>query len=78
VSSGPSARAQRAVPDVLDSDAATAQQQLQGAAGFSVQQVQWPVSDEALDGTVVHQTPAGGQQAPTGATIVIYVGTANA
>jgi beta-lactam-binding protein with PASTA domain len=77
VSSGPSARAQRAVPDVLDSDAATALQQLQGA-GFSVQQVQWPVSDQALDGTVVHQTPAGGQQAPTGATIVIYVGTANA
>jgi hypothetical protein len=36
------------------------------------------MSDSTLDGTVTYETPAWGTQAPAGATIVIYVGTANA
>jgi len=36
--------------------------------------VQWPVSDSTKNGTVVYETPAGGQQAPKGVAIVIYVG----
>jgi beta-lactam-binding protein with PASTA domain len=65
------------VPDVTGEDVATAQSDLQ-AAGFTVIQAKWPVSDSTQDGTVVYETPAGGQQAPKGSAIVIYVGTANA
>jgi beta-lactam-binding protein with PASTA domain len=75
VSAGSSPRPLRTVPDQTGSDAATAQQELQ-AAGFSVIQVQWPVSDQSLGGVVVYETPAG--PAPEGSAIVLYVGTVNA
>ena len=57
-------------------DVTTAQQNLQ-AAGFTVIQAEWPVSDSTQDGTVVYETPSGGQHAPKGSAIVIYVGSAN-
>jgi serine/threonine-protein kinase len=76
VSAGPNPHPARDVPDVAGEDAATAQQDLQ-AAGFSVVEVQWPVSDHSLEGTVVYETPSGGQQAPQGSAIVIYVATVN-
>ena len=53
-------------------DAATAQQDLQ-AAGLTVIQVQWPVSDQSQNGMVVYETPTA--QAPDGSAIVIYVGS---
>ena len=77
VSAGANPQPATSVPDVTGEDAATAQQDLQ-AAGFTVIQAKWPVSDSTQDGQVVYETPAGGQQAPKGSAIVIYVGTANA
>ena len=71
VSAGPSPKPATSVPDVTGEDAATAQQDLQ-SAGFSVIQVQWPVSDQSQNGVVVYETPTG--QAPDGSAIVIYVG----
>jgi beta-lactam-binding protein with PASTA domain len=59
------------VPDVTGEDAATAADDLR-SAGFTVVQAQWPVSDASQDGTVVYETPLGGQ-APRGVAIVIYV-----
>lgn len=71
VSAGSQAPPNADVPDVTGEDAATAAGDLR-SAGFTVVQVQWPVSDASQDGTVVYETPSGGQ-APTGVAIVIYV-----
>ena len=76
VSAGPSPGTPTDVPDVTTEDAATAQQDLQNA-GFTVIQVNWPVSDSSQDGVVVAQTPVGGKQVPNGAAIVVYIGTAS-
>jgi beta-lactam-binding protein with PASTA domain len=76
VSAGAHPKPARQVPDVTGEDAPTAEHDLQ-AAGFTVLQMQWPVSDASQDGTVVYETPSGAQQAPGGAAIVIYVGNAN-
>jgi beta-lactam-binding protein with PASTA domain len=76
VSAGPRAAASVDVPDVNGEDAAQAQSDLE-AAGFTVQTVQWPVSDQSLEGTVVAETPAGGRKAPRGAAIVLYIGSAS-
>jgi beta-lactam-binding protein with PASTA domain len=75
VSAGPKPQPARNVPDVTGEDAATAEQDLR-AAGFLVISVQWPVSDQSLDGMVTYQTPATGQ-VPQGSEIVVYVGTLN-
>jgi eukaryotic-like serine/threonine-protein kinase len=75
VSAGPKPQPARNVPDVTGEDAATAEQDLR-AAGFSVISVQWPVSDQTLDGMVTYQTPATGG-VPQGSAIVVYVGTLN-
>jgi beta-lactam-binding protein with PASTA domain len=75
VSAGPTPGEPASLPDVTGEDAAKAQGDLQ-SAGFSVIEVQWPVSDESTDGTVVYQTPAGSAQAPRGVAIVLYVGVA--
>jgi beta-lactam-binding protein with PASTA domain len=75
VSAGPSAGTPTRVPDVSGEDAATAQQDLQNA-GFTVLRVSWPVGDASENGVVVAETPAGGGQVPTGATVVVYVGNA--
>jgi beta-lactam-binding protein with PASTA domain len=64
------------VPDVTGEDAATAQQDLENA-GFTVLAVNWPVSDASQDGLVVAEAPAAGRQVPNGASIVLYLGTAN-
>jgi beta-lactam-binding protein with PASTA domain len=72
VSAGPNPKPATSVPDVTAEDAATAQQDLQ-AAGFTVIQVQWPVSDQSQNGMVVYETPTG--QAPEGSAVVIYVGS---
>jgi serine/threonine-protein kinase len=76
VSAGSNPQPATNVPDVSGEDAATAQQDLQ-AAGFTVIQAKWPVSDSTQDGVVVYETPAGGRQVPKGSAIVIYVGTVN-
>jgi beta-lactam-binding protein with PASTA domain len=71
VSAGSQPSADADVPDVTGEDAATAASDLR-SAGFTVVQAQWPVSDASQDGTVVYETPAGGQQVPGGVAIVIY------
>jgi beta-lactam-binding protein with PASTA domain len=74
VSAGPHPKQATSVPDVTGEDSSTAQSDLQ-SAGFSVLEVQWPVSDSTKDGMVVYETPAGGGQAPQASAIVIYVGS---
>jgi beta-lactam-binding protein with PASTA domain len=76
VSAGANPQPSTSVPDVTAEDAATAQQDLE-TAGFTVIQVKWPVSDASQDGQVVFETPSGGQQAPKGSAVVVYVGAAN-
>jgi beta-lactam-binding protein with PASTA domain len=71
VAAGSQAHTTADVPDVTGEDSATAASDLR-SAGFTVIQAQWPVSDASQDGTVVYQTPAGGQ-APVGVAIVIYI-----
>jgi len=61
---------------VTGQDADQAQSQLQ-SAGFTVIEVQWPVSDQSTDGTVVYETPTGSAQAPRGVAIVVYIGSAS-
>jgi beta-lactam-binding protein with PASTA domain len=74
VSAGPKPGSASDRPDVIGEDAAQAQSDLE-SAGFSVLTVQWPVSDQSTNGTVVYQTPAGGGTAPRGVTIVLYIGS---
>lgn len=74
VSAGPQPKQATSVPDVTGEDSSTAQSDLQ-SAGFSVLEVQWPVSDSSKDGLVVYETPAGGGDAPQASTIVLYVGS---
>lgn len=74
VSAGAHPKQATSVPDVTGEDSSTAQSDLQ-SAGFSVLEVQWPVSDPTRDGMVVYETPAGGGQAPQATAIVIYVGS---
>jgi beta-lactam-binding protein with PASTA domain len=74
VSGGPKPAQSVAVPDVSGQDAAQAQSGLQ-SAGFTVIEVQWPVSDAASNGVVVNETPAGSTQAPRGVAIVLYIGS---
>jgi serine/threonine-protein kinase len=73
VSTGPSAPQQTAVPDVTGEDQATATSDLQNA-GFQVQVVEQDTTDPSQDGIVLDQDPAGGSQAPQGATVTIVVG----
>jgi len=76
VSAGPQPKPATDVPDVTGEDASSAQSDLK-SAGLSVLVVQWPIGDPTNDGNVVYETPAGGQQAPQGQTIVIYVGSSS-
>ena len=75
VSAGPKPGQATDVPDVTTEDSSQAQSDLE-AAGFTVIQVPWPVSDASTAGTVVYETPtAGSAQEPKGVAIVLYVGT---
>ena len=74
VSAGAQPKTATTVPDTTGEDSQTAQDDLT-SAGFSVLTVDWPVSDPSSDGVVVWQTPAG--QAPAGAAIVLYIGSAS-
>jgi serine/threonine-protein kinase len=70
VSKGPKTSA---VPDVTSQDQTSAQVQLK-ASGFRVRIVTQPTSDQAQDGIVLSQDPAGGTQAPPGTVVTIVVG----
>jgi serine/threonine-protein kinase len=43
-------------------------------AGFTVKTVDQPTSDPTENGAVLKQSPEGGQQAPAGTQVAIYVG----
>jgi serine/threonine-protein kinase len=73
ISTGPTAPQQAAVPDVVGEDQATARSDLE-SAGFQVQVVEQETGDPSQDGIVIDQDPAGGTQAPQGATVTIVVG----
>ncbi|MGI8421663.1 MAG: PASTA domain-containing protein, partial [Gaiellaceae bacterium] len=73
VSTGPSPKATKPIPDVTSQDEASATQALENA-GFVVQSIDEPVTDQSQDGTVVDEQPGGGTQAPSGSQVTIYVG----
>ena len=73
VSTGPNPQAARSVPDVVGQDEATATTTLQNA-GFVVEVIDQPTTDQTQDGIVVDEQPAGGTRAPRGSVITIYVG----
>ena len=70
VSSGP---ATEEVPDVTDSDVATARATLQ-AAGFKVSVTVQDTEDPAREGVVISQDPAGGIPAEPGTVVNLFVG----
>jgi beta-lactam-binding protein with PASTA domain len=76
VSAGPEPGRATSLPDVTGQDADQAQSRLQ-SAGFTLIEVQWPVSDQSSDGTVVYETPTGSVQEPRGVAIVVYIGSAS-
>jgi beta-lactam-binding protein with PASTA domain len=61
------------VPDVVGLPREQAIAEL-GRADFRVQAVAQSTADEAQDGVVVRQQPAGGRRADTGSTVTLYVG----
>jgi len=73
VSTGPNPQASRAVPDVTGQDEATATSTLQ-SAGFVVEVIDQPTTDQTEDGIVLDEQPAGGTRAPRGSVVTIYVG----
>jgi beta-lactam-binding protein with PASTA domain len=73
VSTGPNPQAARAVPDVVGQDEATATTTLQNA-GFVVEVIDQPTTDQTQDGIVLDEQPAGGTRAPRGSVVTIYVG----
>jgi beta-lactam-binding protein with PASTA domain len=73
VSNGPNPKPLRAVPDVTGEDEATAAADLR-AAGFRVEVVDQPTTDENEDGVVLDQDPTAGTRAPSGSLVTIYVG----
>jgi Uncharacterized protein conserved in bacteria len=75
VALGPDPGAQRAVPNVLSLDPATARSRL-AAAGFEVQTLPRAVSDRSQIGKVVDEQPSAGRRAPVGSVVTIYVGRA--
>jgi eukaryotic-like serine/threonine-protein kinase len=77
VSLGPGQRPERTVPDTVDQDESAARRALV-SAGFTVRTVDRPVTDPSQEGVVVNQKPVGGDPAPAGSQVVIYVGRASA
>jgi eukaryotic-like serine/threonine-protein kinase len=75
VSLGPSPGDQVAVPNVLGQDPAAAKSRLR-ASGFEVLTLPQGVSDRSQIGKIVDEQPARGRRAPSGSTVVIYVGRA--
>lgn len=73
VSLGPGPRQQVEVPDVAGETEADARHALIQAS-FTVKTVDQPTSDPNENGAVLKQKPAGGQQAPAGSQVAIYVG----
>ena len=76
VSAGPEPGRATSLPDVTGQDSDQARSRLQ-SAGFTLVEVQWPVSDQSSDGTVVYETPTGSVQEPRGVAIVVYIGSAS-
>jgi beta-lactam-binding protein with PASTA domain len=66
-----------AVPEVVGQNEAQAAATL-GRAGFNPKSVSRAVSNPAQVGVVLKQSPAGGHQAPNGATVTIAVGVLEA
>jgi len=64
--------ATKPVPSVIGEDEATARADLQ-AAGFSVSSVDRQTSDQSQDGTVIDQSPPGGNDADPNTTVTIYL-----
>jgi serine/threonine-protein kinase len=73
VSLGSGPRETRTVPDVTGQAERTARQTLI-LAGFTVRTIDQPATSPGDNGIVLDQRPAGGETAPVGTQIIIYVG----
>jgi eukaryotic-like serine/threonine-protein kinase len=73
VSSGPSPKPLKAVPDVIGQDQAAAVSTLR-AAGFRVVVLNEQTTDQTQDGIVIDQDPEGGTRIPRGSQVAIFVG----
>jgi beta-lactam-binding protein with PASTA domain len=72
VSRGGSTQRLKLVPNVVGQDEASARQTLR-AAGFVVDGVDQPTSNQSQDGLVVREEPRGGTKAPSGSDITVYI-----
>jgi serine/threonine-protein kinase len=61
------------VPDVTSTDVGSAVSTIE-ASGFKAKIVHQPVTDPNLDGSVLSQSPEGGNQAKPGTTVTLNVG----
>lgn len=75
VSLGQSPGEQVTVPSVLGQDPAAAKSRLR-SAGFEVLTLPQGVSDRSQIGKIVDEQPSRGRRAPSGSTVVVYVGRA--
>jgi serine/threonine-protein kinase len=73
VSTGPSPKPMKTVPDVTGQDEQTATQTLE-QAGFVVESIDQATTDQSQDGIVLDEQPPGGSRAPAGSQVTIYVG----
>jgi eukaryotic-like serine/threonine-protein kinase len=61
------------IPDVESQEEGSARSTLE-ASGFKVRVVEQEIDDQTLDGLVISQDPAGGQEAKPGTTVTIVIG----
>jgi beta-lactam-binding protein with PASTA domain len=73
VSSGPGEKAQKTVPDATGKTLSQAVAAMQ-SAGLRLIYAKLPVTDRALAGKVVEQSPKAGSTAPQNAQVLVYIG----
>jgi serine/threonine-protein kinase len=73
VSNGPNPKPSATIPDVVGEDQQTASSDLK-AAGFKVNIIGMPTTDQSQNGIVLDQQPESGTKAPAGSYVTIYVG----
>jgi serine/threonine-protein kinase len=73
VSRGPKPQATKTVPNVVGQNETAAASSL-SQAGFAVERLDSPTTDQSENGVVVDEQPAGGSSARAGSHVTIYVG----
>lgn len=76
ISTGPSPKPLKTVPNVIGQDEGTAQATLR-QAGFTVVVIDEPTTDPNQNGVVLDEEPAAGSRIPAGSQVTIYVGVSS-